>query len=126
LRGITNVAHRGSIVILARHAHDLLRKFRRLADSADQCTPALLLRVSTPVLVTTGILAVTAMVAAMIYERVSVFLLVLGNIDEYAFALVGDSVCAPTCSDERILVAVTRKHAHIAQTTGEESAHKGC
>ena len=70
--GITNVAHRGSIVIVARHTRNLLRKFRRLVESADHCTTALLLRVLAAVLVTVGILAVTATVAAVIYERLSV------------------------------------------------------
>jgi hypothetical protein len=78
-KGTTNVAHHGSIFIFVRHTQDL---FRRLADSFDHCTPALYFRIVTPVLVTIGILAVMAMVVAVLYERVSVFLLVLRSIDD--------------------------------------------
>jgi hypothetical protein len=68
-RVFTNVAHRGSIFIFLRHTQDLLRKLRRSAD--DSTAP--LLRILTSVLVTIGILAVTAMIFFVIYERVSVF-----------------------------------------------------
>ena len=81
-KGITNVAHHGSVFILVRHTQDLWRKFRRLADALDHFTPALFFRTVTPVLVTIGILAVMAMVVAVIHERVSVFLLVMRSIDD--------------------------------------------
>jgi hypothetical protein len=68
-RVFTNVAHRGSIFIFLRHTQDLLRKLRSSAD--DSTAP--LLRILTSVLVTIGILAVTAMIFFVIYERVSVF-----------------------------------------------------
>ena len=76
-KGITNVAHHGSVFSFVRHTQDLFRKLRRL----DHCTSALF-RTVTPVLVTIGILAVTVMVVAVIYERLSVFLLVLRSIDD--------------------------------------------
>ena len=81
-KGITNVAHHGSVFIFVRHTQDLCRKVRRLAVSRDHCTLALFLRIVTPGLVTIGILAAMAMVVAVIYERVSVFLLVLRSIDD--------------------------------------------
>ena len=81
-KSITNVAHHGSVFILVRHTQDLCRKFRRFAVSVDHCTPALFFRTVSPVLVTIGILAVMAMVVAVIYERVSVSLLVLRSIDD--------------------------------------------
>ena len=81
-KGITNVAHHGSVFILVRHTQDLCRKFRRLAVTLDHCTPALFFRTVSPVLVTIGILAIMAMVVAVIYERVSVSLLVLRGIDD--------------------------------------------
>ena len=81
-KGITNVAHHGSVFILVRHTQDLCRKIRRVADALDHFTPALFFRTVTPVLVTIGILAVMALVVAVIYERVSVFLLVMRCIDD--------------------------------------------
>jgi hypothetical protein len=45
----------------------------------------LFFRIVTPVLVTIGILAVMAMVVAVLYERVFVFLLVLRGIDDLNF-----------------------------------------
>ena len=81
-KGTTNVAPHGSVFIFVRHTQDLCRKFRRLADCFDHCTPALFFRIVTPVLVTIGILAVMAMVVAVLYERASVFLLVLRGIDD--------------------------------------------
>ena len=76
-RGITNVAHHGSIFMFLRHTPDLLRKLRSFAD--DSTAP--LLRIVTPVLVTIGILAVTAMIFWVIYERVSLFFSVPRGID---------------------------------------------
>jgi hypothetical protein len=84
-KGITNVAHLGSIFIFVRHTQDLCRRFGRLVDSFDYCTPALFFRIVTPVLVSIGILAVMAMVVAVLYERVFVFLLVLRGIDDLNF-----------------------------------------
>ena len=66
---ITNVAQHGSIFIFVRHTQELLRRLRSFADGST----APFVRVLTPVLVTLGILAVTAMIFLVIYERVSVF-----------------------------------------------------
>lgn len=81
-KGITNIAHHGSVFILVRHTQNLCRKFHRVGVSLDHCTPALFFRTVSPVLVTIGILAIMAMVVAVIYERVSVSLLVLRSIDD--------------------------------------------
>ena len=79
-KGITNVAHHGSVFILVRHTQDLCRKFRRLAVSLDHCTPALFFRTVSPALVTIGILAIMAIVVAVIYERIAISLSVLRNL----------------------------------------------
>jgi hypothetical protein len=77
-RGITNAAHR---IFILRHTQDLFRNFRRLTNYLDYCTPALL-RILTPIAVAMGILAVTATVVALIYERAYVFLLVVRSVDD--------------------------------------------
>jgi uncharacterized membrane protein YqjE len=81
-KAFTNVAQHRSVFIFARHTQDLFRKFRRLAESPDRCLPASLFRILTPVLILMGILAVTAMVAWVIHERVSFFLSVTLGIDD--------------------------------------------
>jgi hypothetical protein len=77
-RVFTNVAHHGSIFIFVRHTQDLLRKLRSFAD--DSTAPVL--RIVTPVLVTIGILAVTAMIFWVIYERIAVFFSVTRGIED--------------------------------------------
>jgi hypothetical protein len=92
-RVFTNVAHHGSIFIFLRHTQDLLRKLRSSAD--DSTAP--LLRIVTPVLVTIGILAVTAMIFWVIYERVSVFFSVPRGIDNRPSVLVESRVDDTSC-----------------------------
>ncbi len=77
-RGISNVAHHRSIFLL-RHTEDLFRNFRRVASYLNFCTPVLS-RISTPIMVAMGILAVTALVVTVIYERASVFLSVVRSV----------------------------------------------
>jgi hypothetical protein len=81
-KAFTNVAQHRSVFIFMRHTQDIFRKFRRLAESPDGCLPAPFFRILTPVLILMGILAVTAMVAWVIHERVSVFLSLTPGTDD--------------------------------------------
>ena len=72
-RFFTNVAQYGSIFIFVRQTRGLFRKLRRSAGSIYDCTSAALLRILPPILVAVGILAITAIVVSVVYERVSVF-----------------------------------------------------
>jgi hypothetical protein len=81
-KAFPNAAHRRSIFILVRQTQVLFRKSRRLAGSTYDRTSATIFQILAPVLVTLGILAVTATVVSVVYERVSLFLLVARGIDD--------------------------------------------
>jgi hypothetical protein len=81
-KAFPNAAHHRSIFIVVRQTHGLFRIFRRLAESTYDCTSATIFQILAPVLVTMGILAVTATVVSVVYERVSLFLLVARGIDD--------------------------------------------